>query len=165
MKPLATPLVALLALFALPALAGHPAYYDRGHGRELVQASRHLNDVAGHLHYALRERQRRSEAAARARDLVEATRDFERLVERDAPPRRLHEAYHRVEKRKYRLERELHDGRWLHPRSGLAAGLRQLDRATAHAGRALERRYYAWDGRRDRPYGWPGDRHEPWPYR
>lgn len=56
----------------------------------------------------------------------------------------------------------------MHPRSGLAGSLRDVDRAVHRAGRVLERRYYAWQDDRDwrDPHGrWPDDRREPWPYR
>jgi hypothetical protein len=163
----------LLALVALPALADDTSHYAgrdhrQGPARELVHASRQLDDAAGHLYQRLRAERGRSDATHRARDLAEATRDLERLVARNAPPRRLHEAFHRVEERRNRLARQLVSVRWLHRPGPLVAGLRDVDRAADRVESALERRHYAW--RDDRGFGGesrqrPDDRREPWPYR
>jgi hypothetical protein len=163
----------LLALAALPALADDTShYYGRDHrqgpSRDLVHASRQLDDAAGRLYHALRAGHGRSDATRRARDLAEATRDFERLVERNAPPRRLHEGYRRVEERRARLARPLLAVRWLHRHGPIVSGLHDVDRAANRVERALERRHYAWRDDRDFDgdhHEWPHDRREPWPYR
>lgn len=168
-----TLLALLLACVALPVLANEASHhYGRdpryGAPRELVHASRQLDAAAGRLYHRAREQHGRSELTRRARDLVEATTDLERLVERNAPPRRLHEAYHRVQDRYERLARPLVSVRLLYRPGPLVADLRDVDRAAGRVERALERRHHAW--RDDRGYGEeprrsPDDRREPWPYR
>ncbi len=161
-----TLLALLLILCALPTLAEPVSHYGRGPSRELLHASRQLDQAAHRLYEQVHRERGRSEATARARDLAGATRDFERLVARNAPPRRLHEGFHRVEQRYDRLARHLTTPRFAIRRGPALAGLRDVDRAAQHVERALDRRHHAHrDDRRRDPRHWPDDRREPWPYR
>ena len=155
-----------LTLFTLPVLADPSAHYGRGPSRELLRAGHHLEQATAQLYRDLRAERGRSEATSRARDLAEAARDFNRLVTRNAPPRRLHEAFHRVEQRQQRLARQLVNVRLFRRPGPVMDGLRDVGRATQHVERALDRRYYAHrDDRGREPRRWPDDRREPWPYR
>ena len=156
----------ILTLFALPVLADPSAHYGRGPSRELLRAGHHLEQATAQLYRDVQVERGRSEATSRARDLAEAARDFNRLVTRNAPPRRLHEAFHRVEQRQQRLARQLVNVRLFRRPGPVMVGLRDVDRAAQHVERALDRRYYAYrdDGRHDPRHG-PDERREPWPYR
>lgn len=156
-----TLLALLLTLLTLPAFADASAHYGRGPSRDLVNASRHLEGATARLYRELRAERGRSEATSRARDLAEAARDFDRLVARNAPPRRLHEAFHRVEQRQDRLSRQLVNPRLFRRQAPVVASLREVGRAAHHVERALERRHYARYDDRGRDY----DRRQPWPYR
>ncbi|MCU0975133.1 MAG: hypothetical protein MUC71_02335 [Steroidobacteraceae bacterium] len=159
-------LALLLTLFTLPAFADPSAHYGRGPSRELLHASRQLDQAAHGLYGQVRHDRGRSEATSRARDLAEATRDFERLVARNAPPRKLQESFRRVEQRYGRLARHITTPRLLIKRSPIVASLRDVDRAAQHVERALERRHYAYrDDRGYDPRHRPDDRRDPWPYR
>ena len=156
----------LLTLITLPALADPVAHYGRGPSRELVHASRHLEDAAERLLREVRSDRGRSEATSRSRELAEAARDFRRLVARNAPPRKLHEAFHRVEHRKERVARQLLNPRLFRRQGPIVASLREVGRASAHVEHALERQRYAWrDGRGHDPRRSYGDRHDAWAYR
>lgn len=161
-----TLLALMLTLFALPVLADPSAHYGRGPSRELLRAGHHLEQATVQLYREVRAERGRSEATSRARDLAEAARDFNRLVARNAPPRRLHEAFHRVEQRQERLARQLVNLRLFRRPGPVIYGLRDVDRAAQHVERALDRRYYAYrDDSRHDPRRRPDDRREPWPYR
>jgi hypothetical protein len=161
-----TLLALLLTLFTLPAFADATAHYGRGPSRELARASHHLSQATAQLYRDLRAERGRSEATSRARDLAEAARDFNRLATRNAPPRKLHESFRRVEQRQERLARQLVNVRLFRRPGPVMYGLRDVDRAAQHVERALDRRYYAQRGDRGRdPRHWPDERREPWPYR
>jgi hypothetical protein len=159
-------LALLLTLSALPVLADPSAHYGRGPARELLHASRQLDQAAHRLYDQVYHDRGRSGTTSRARDLAEATRDFERLVARNAPPRRLDEGFRRIEQRYDRLARHIATPHHLLRRSPLLVSLRDVDRAARHVERALERRYYAYrDDRGYDPRQRPDDRRDPWPYR